>query len=226
MTSETFSRSRIDELGSRLRARVTDPDLRLLDAYRKSFREDYDFVVEALRTRIGLELSGRPAKSTAAIVDKLKRGSMRLSQMQDIAGCRTTAVDITAQDTMVSAIAKIFPATIIDRRGQPSHGYRAVHVIARPNVLPIEIQVRTRLQHLWAEISEKLADQFGIEVKYGGGPDIARQSLESMRDIVKRFEMLEAKHITFRTENTKGEMEEMRNEIQQMLTRFAELNKR
>ncbi len=96
MTCDTLSRSRIDELGDRLRAGVTGPDLRLLDGYRKSFREDYDLVVEALRTRIGLELSGPPAKSTTAIVDKFKRGSVRLSQMQDIAGCRTTVVDITA----------------------------------------------------------------------------------------------------------------------------------
>ncbi len=126
---------------------------------------------------------------------------------------------------MVSAIAKIFPTTIIDRREQPSHGYRAGHVIARPNVLPIEIQVRTRLQHLWAEISEKLADRLGIDVKYGGGPDIARQSLEYMRDIVKRFEMLEARTLTVRTENIKVEMEESRNEIQQILSRFAEFSK-
>lgn len=139
MRSDIFSRSRIDELGGRLRTGVTDPDLRLLDEYRKSFCEDYDRVIEELRTRIGLELSGRPAKSTTAIVDKLKRGSMRLSQMQDIAGCRTTVKDIATQNNIVSAIVEIFPATIIDRREQPSHGYRAVHVIVRPNVLPIEI---------------------------------------------------------------------------------------
>lgn len=81
MKSDTFSRSRVDELGGRLRVGVTDSDLRLLDEYRKSFREDYDRVVEALRARIGLELSGRPAKSTTAIVEKHKRGSIRLSQM-------------------------------------------------------------------------------------------------------------------------------------------------
>ena len=130
-------------------------------------------------------------------------------------------MDIATQNTIVSAIAEIFPATIIDRREQPSHGYRAVHVIARPRVLPIEIQVRTRLQHLWAEISENLADQLGVDVKYGGEPDIARQSFGYMRDIVKRFEMLESRTMTVRTEDIKGEMEALKNDIQQILTEFV-----
>ncbi len=146
---------------------------------------------------------------------------MRLSQMQDIAGCRTTVKDIATQNNIVSAIVEIFPATIIDRREQPSHGYRAVHVIVRPNVLPIEIQVRTRLQHLWAEISEKLADKLGIDVKYGGGPDIARQSLDYMGDIVKRLEMLEYLARTLPTEDIKSQMATIRNDIEQILTRFG-----
>jgi putative GTP pyrophosphokinase len=85
-----------------------------------------------LRSAIGIEVSGRPAKSTAAIVDKLNRSSMRLSQMQDVAGCRTVVVDIAEQDRLVSTIEGKLPCVISDRRLRPSHGYRAVHVVARP----------------------------------------------------------------------------------------------
>ena len=33
----------------------------------------------------------------------------------------------------------------------------------------VEIQVRTKLQHRWAEVSEKGADLLDRAVKYGGG---------------------------------------------------------
>lgn len=164
-----LSRTSVDQLGERLKGELTEVDLRLLDQYRRSFRPDYEAVVNVLRSALGIEVSGRPAKSTTAIVDKLRRGSIRLSQVQDIAGCRVIVGDMTAQDRLVAQMEKLFPCHVGDRRINTSHGYRAVHVIARPATLPIEVQVRTRLQHLWAEVSEKLADRFGIELKYGGG---------------------------------------------------------
>jgi putative GTP pyrophosphokinase len=186
-----LSRAAIDQLGDRLRVQVTETDLRLLDQYRRTFRADYDHVLAVLRSEIGIEVSGRPAKSTAAIVDKLNRSSMRLSQMQDVAGCRTVVVDAAEQNRLISMIEGKFPCVVSDRRLQPSHGYRAVHVVARPQRLPIEIQVRTRLQHLWAEISEKLADQFGIEVKYGGGHPSVRRLLDVASGLVAQTERLE-----------------------------------
>jgi ppGpp synthetase/RelA/SpoT-type nucleotidyltranferase len=50
------------------------------------------------------------------------------------------------------------------------HGYRAVHVIAFPEGVPIEIQVRTLWQHEWAELFEKLADRVGRGIRYGEAP--------------------------------------------------------
>jgi putative GTP pyrophosphokinase len=91
-----MSNATLDRLGERLRAEVSAEDLTQLDAYRRGFRPAYDAVVDRLRTELGIETSGRPAKSTAAIVDKLRRGSMRLTQMQDIAGCRVVVADVPA----------------------------------------------------------------------------------------------------------------------------------
>lgn len=81
----------VDRLGDRLRVGITAADLELLDGYRRGFRASYDWVIDRIRNEIGLEASGRPAKSTTAICDKLKRSSMRLTQMQDIAGCRISS---------------------------------------------------------------------------------------------------------------------------------------
>jgi hypothetical protein len=58
----------------------------------------------------------------------------------------------------------------VDRRIEPSQGYRAVHVIVYPDGVPVEIQVRTRWQHEWADMFEKLADLIGRGIRYGQPP--------------------------------------------------------
>jgi putative GTP pyrophosphokinase len=183
-----MSNATLDRLGERLRADVSAEDLTQLDAYRREFRPAYDAVVDRLRAELGVEVSGRPAKSTAAIVDKLRRGSMRLTQMQDIAGCRIVVADVPAQDRLVSQIVEMFDVAIVDRRATPSYGYRAVHVVARVDALPVEVQIRTELQHAWAEVSEKLADVYGTALKYGGGPLVIRSILDAYSSLIAVFE--------------------------------------
>lgn len=170
MTSEV-SKTQIDRLGDRLRAgNVTEDDLRLLDAYRRSFSDAYEFVVGAIRKELTLEPTGRPAKSTTSISDKLRRESIRLTQIQDIAGCRLIAPDIANQNSVTESLTNLFEhTTVTDRRQQPSHGYRAVHVIVNCRGKLIETQVRTELQHVWAELSEKFSDGTDPAIKYGGG---------------------------------------------------------
>lgn len=80
------SKSEIERLGVRLRESVSPDDLRLLDTYHLSFASAYAEGLQAIKTTTGIERSGRPAKSTTAIVDKLSGESIRLSQLQDIAG--------------------------------------------------------------------------------------------------------------------------------------------
>jgi len=169
--AKELSKTQVDRLGDRLRkGNITEDDLRLLDQYRRSFTEAYDFVVEAIRKELALEPTGRPAKSTTSISDKLRRESIRLSQIQDIAGCRLIVADIATQDSAVLSLTSLFEQTAVsDRREKPSHGYRAVHVIVKSHDKLIEIQVRTELQHLWAELSEKGSDIIDPAIKYGGG---------------------------------------------------------
>ena len=149
---------------------MTETDLRLLDSYRRSFFPAYERVVGAIRELLGVQVTGRPAKSTTSIVEKLRRESIRLSQMQDIAGCRLIVEDAPAQQVIGDRLARIFmKSTIIDRRKAPSHGYRSIHVVVNVEGRRVEVQVRTLLQHLWAELSERLSDRFDPAIKYGGG---------------------------------------------------------
>lgn len=77
---------------------------------------------------------------------------------------------MNAQDALVERlIGRFTDAVVDDKRALPTFNYRAVHVVVTAP-LPYEIQVRTAYQHTWAQLSERLADRYGFELKYGGGP--------------------------------------------------------
>jgi len=117
---------------------------------------------------------------------------MRLSQVQDIAGCRLIVANVRAQDRAIQLLGRACPnSVIVDRRANPCHGYRAVHVIARISEHSVEIQLRTTLQHLWAEFSERLADRVDPGIKYGIGNEQVRQVLSQTSEMVAEFEELE-----------------------------------
>jgi putative GTP pyrophosphokinase len=185
----SFTKSQIDRLGDRLRkGSPTEADLRLLDEYRRSFGEAYDAVVRIVRKRLNFQPSGRPAKSTTSIIEKLRRESIRLSQVQDISGCRVIVANVMAQERAVRLLCQALPnAIIVDRRTNPSHGYRAVHVIARISEQLVEVQVRSTLQHLWAEFSERLSDKVDPSIKYGSGNEQIRQVLSQTSEMVAEF---------------------------------------
>lgn len=55
----------------------------------------------------------------------------------------------------------------------------------------VEIQVRTALQQLWAEMSEKLSDLFDPAIKYGGGKDHVQKFLSETSRIISEHEGFE-----------------------------------
>src|SRR5260221_7570211 len=92
-------------------------------------------------------------------------------------------------------------------RHNPHSGYRAVHVIVESDGFPVEVQIRTQLQHMWAEAFEKLAGVTGRGIQYGDVPDFpgddglpvrseanpVRMLLSSAIDVA-RFEALVDQH--------------------------------
>lgn len=189
----TPSNTQINRLGNRLKkGSPSDDDLRLLDEYRRSFGLAYDLVIRTIREKLHLEPTGRPAKSTSSIIEKLCRESIRLTQVQDIAGCRVVVADVVAQDQTIATLNDTFLETRVkDRRTNPSFGYRAAHVIVTTSGVSVEIQVRTSLQHLWAELSERLADVVDSSIKYGGGDPENRRWLSLLSDNIAGWEELE-----------------------------------
>ncbi len=185
-----LSKTQVDRLGDRLRkGKSAEADFRELDAYRRSFAESYEEIVAIVRNATEMEPTGRPAKSTTSIIEKLRRETIRLSQMQDIAGCRLVVLDVVTQDQLVERLKGVLPkAVVVDRRKQPSFNYRAIHIIATARKKPIEIQVRTELQHLWAQLSEKLSDVEDPAIKYGGGDSGTQKRLSAMSRLIAEFE--------------------------------------
>lgn len=179
-----MSKSKIDELGKQLRQAATEGvalDVVALDAYRESFSDAINGVQKMLRAANLTEFTSR-TKSTASVVAKLLRQpKTRLSQVQDILGLRFVADDLKQQQALMVELTRIFSdSKPQDRRLSPQYGYRAVHLIVKVNGFPLEIQVRSQLQHYWAQYSEMIADQRGQELKYGGGDVEIRSFLEKL----------------------------------------------
>ncbi len=228
---DRLTKSQVDRLGERLRnEKYNETDLKLLDEFRRSFHVAYEITVNAIRLRTKAEPSGRPAKSTTAIIEKLKRESIRLSQFQDIAGCRIVVGTIVDQNQILSSMINIIPnSKIVDRRLHPSHGYRGVHIIVDVEGQWVEIQVRSMLQHLWAEVSEKLSDVGDPSIKYGGGDHDIQAVLQRSSALIAGIESSEIRIAYLEKKNfdikDKSELNEIRKGVSQIKKEMAEILK-
>jgi putative GTP pyrophosphokinase len=213
----SLSKTQVDQLGDRLRkGKIAEGDFPQLDAHRRSFSEAYEEVVATIRETTQLEPTGRPAKSTTSIIEKLRRETIRLSQMQDIAGCRVVVPNMLVQDQVVERLKNALPkAVVVDRRKKPSFGYRAVHIIATARNVPIEIQVRTEFQHLWAQLSEKLSDVLDPAIKYGGGDSDTQNMLSRLSSLIASFEDRELRPLP-------AELTEKVSQVRRDLRQFLE----
>lgn len=194
-----LSRSQVDRVGQRLKSGDVDGDvIQTLEKYRGEFSGMYKVVETLLRDRLGYQVTGRPAKSTVAITEKLRRQSIRLSQIQDIAGCRVIVPTVVAQDLLGNSLSVFFDDIVLDdKRDVPTNGYRALHAIPKIEGRSIEIQIRTDLQHVWADTSERLADIHGQEVKYGKGAERVVNYLSRFSAAVAKFETAGRRNLEF-----------------------------
>lgn len=121
-----------------------------------------------------LIVTGR-TKSRDTLREKLLRSpTMQLPSIDDVIGIRVVGdLTLAEQDRVAESIDEQFDGAlkIRDRRIDPSAGYRALHVIVKEDGLRAEVQVRTRLQAVWADLFERLADVWGRQIRYGLAPD-------------------------------------------------------
>lgn len=90
---------------------------------------------------------------------------------------------------MVEALTQRFVQhKLVDRVSKPSHGYRALHLVVREHGRCVEVQIRTELEHLWAQLCELVADRVGLDFKYGSGRQDLRVWMQRLSDAVDAIE--------------------------------------
>jgi putative GTP pyrophosphokinase len=186
--------SQVNRLGERLRKEpMTPQDLALLHEYRETYQEPLEALVAEVRCvadylGMSAQVAMRPAKTTQSIVRKLIRERTRLSRMQDIAGCRAVVRMLEDEGLLVAELAARHPDWEVDDRClNPRYGYRGVHLITPPP-RPVELQIRTALQQIWADTSERF-DRRSPGVKYGLGSPGLMDGLQRFSDLLAEFEM-------------------------------------
>lgn len=168
---------------------------------------DYYGIVENWRTshamplltfRVSLEARARRVDPQAIVAQRLKRFSsamnklvrepnMKLTQMQDLGGCRAILASVSEVDQVYEKYEEGGGAgeqqlKCYDYIREPkSDGYRGIHIIGRYaaqasknepwNGQRIEIQLRSRLQHAFATAVETVTTFTKQPLKFGAGPD-------------------------------------------------------
>jgi ppGpp synthetase/RelA/SpoT-type nucleotidyltranferase len=189
-----FSKSQIDKAGAklaRIKPYIDDDDRELALEIMNNYRAAHNLPL--LVFRVDLATRARKVDVTVTLAQRLKRmpaieaklrrlSSMRLTQMEDIGGCRAVVRSVQ----MVRRLRKMYEKSrskhkrlhIVDYLTAPREtGYRGVHLIyayhsnTKPqfNGLKIEIQLRSRPQHAWATAVETVDAFTGQGLKDGSG---------------------------------------------------------
>lgn len=133
----------------------------------------------AARAAVPATISQRH-KTREAIVAKLARErASQLTTMQDVAGCRAVVAGIADARAVVGALEAASTAVFevvrsVDHLDAPKpSGYRAHHLVLkeRERGLLVEVQIRTELQHRWADLVEHVGDRSGQRLKHGEGSE-------------------------------------------------------
>lgn len=200
-TEPQFSRRRVDTAGKSLITllpRVVSRDYSVLDEFRQArevvdnWRSSHSYPLQAvcmtLRNRARSVEKGsivaQRLKRWTSIHDKLaNEPNMKLSQMQDIGGCRAILSSVSILRKLTEKYDSDYTHYSREKEKRTIHpdkpliiekydyivkpkidGYRSVHFVCKyqtgnrehnvHNGLRIEIQVRTKLQHMWATAVE------------------------------------------------------------------------
>jgi ppGpp synthetase/RelA/SpoT-type nucleotidyltranferase len=144
------------------------------------------------RVRGRIEVAQR-LKRLDTLVGKLGRERGSVAQMQDIGGVRAVLPSLRHVYVVRRRLLKSW--VIIRERdyiAQPkSSGYRALHLIVRRMGFPIEVQLRTIGQDVWANQVEETGRQVGLDLKFGAGNKHLDSMFLAMAELIARFDRAE-----------------------------------
>ena len=140
----------------------------------------------------------RPAqrfKREDRILGKLLRyPRMRLSQMEDIGGCRVVLPTLSEVYAVLGRVRHNWPeAKVSDYIAEPkADGYRGIHVVKKRGGRLIEVQLRTAGQHEWATAVEVSSPRVKFNLKDGEGPADLREYFKRASERIAQRERGEA----------------------------------
>ena len=185
-----FTDDEIDALGERLRQGWSATDR---EAYR-----DYQGQLDALRENLESELhllapdaeiASRTKRFETVAAKLQRRPDLSLSQVTDLAGCRIIASGRAEQQAVVARLLATYDVQQVDDKSDsPKFGYRAVHFDIRYRGQLMEIQVQTRNQFRWQQVSEQAAG-YDISIKYGGGHPAVNDALLELSELAWRCDL-------------------------------------
>ena len=202
-TTPFYDRPRVNQAGNALLTDGLDEEIRAVElAVVNNWRTAHGFPLQCIK--MTLLKRAKRIDPTATIAQRLKRlpsivakltrePTMKLSQMQDLGGCRAVVSKIGHVDRLVKRYQRARSKNPRSRHEQTTakdyisspkiDGYRGIHLIYKYrsnaknrsiyNDQKIEIQIRSRLQHAWATAVE-IVDAFtnqnlksGLKLKLG-----------------------------------------------------------
>ncbi len=235
MAVQILSKSRIDRAGQLLskgepqkleEIELYDDSESLFDEFRQKHLQPLTSTTVELQN--WLKEAGTPyiivqrLKRKPQILRKLRRFPVRLTQLQDIGGLRIIVNQNSDVDRLVDYIQKILKQQsavsikkIVNYRekGRDDSGYRATHVILEREGVVLELQIRSRIQHYWAELIERTSVIYGHHLK----------ELEGDRVVISYFK--ELSNLFYEIESgrrpsadQKYELERLRSDAEQLIS--------
>jgi ppGpp synthetase/RelA/SpoT-type nucleotidyltranferase len=215
----SFSRGRIDKAGDTVLQAGEPPSLAdytialgVVDDWRASHSYPLQIIRKNLTNRAKRVSSGaivaQRLKRLESIVNKLGREPhMKLSQMQDLGGCRAIMPTVAEVDELVRIHKDAWDKApsrhelhhFKDYVANPkASGYRSVHLIykfrtenpnrAAHNGQRIEVQIRSKLQHVWATAVEVVGAFRKQALKSGQGSEEWQRLFTLMGSVLAKKE--------------------------------------
>lgn len=197
-TEPLFSKSQVDAAGRIIVRDFVKDGIRIEDYLHSlevinNWRSSHSFPLNTFQAT--LRKKGRKVDLDCLVAQRIKRlysvrlklqrfPGLRLSQIQDIGGCRIVLNEVSSVRELVETYRKSdikhSLARIDDYLAKPQHsGYRGMHLIYKYysdkstvfNDLKIEIQVRSQYQHAWATAVETVGTFLSQSLKSSIGEE-------------------------------------------------------
>lgn len=168
----------------------------VFDEYRKAHLQplsETTLELQHLLTNYGAQYYiAQRLKRKPQIVRKLNRLSVRLTQLQDIGGCRIIVqknADVDRIHKYITDKVKSQNVFTIDRTtdyrelGRDDTGYRSLHILLKRGGVHLELQIRSRIQHYWSESIERTSVIYGYHLKESEGDAQVINYFKNLSDV-------------------------------------------